>query len=585
MTVLFALPGKGKGDSATLPEENVESYKAIMIIAALHVVTAAIMIIRNNQEIRKQFLEKTEKGWGKAPKIKHSAEEFASISHYFRDRITGRNDYYVDDITWNDCDFDRIFVQMNAALSSPGEDLLYMWLRTPETDSAVLAERERTIRHFAADASARKKVLLILNDIGRMKKMSMYDYIRRLSDAGKIGTVKYIVLCILMCVGIAALFINPVAALAILLPVITANIVIYLRQKDQTGVFIKSFSCVLRLTEAAEKLAACDDEITASYRNELKELTGKLAPMRRGAFLVTSSGNTGTGLGDALLEYLKILFHFDLIKFDQMVESYRGNEDACMRIYEIAGEIDAAIAVASWREYLGKWCEPDLIKSEKGFTDTKQMYHPLLKSPVPVSFSGDGGNLITGSNASGKSTFLKGIAIASILAQTVHTVPAESFRASFYRIYTSMALKDDLGSGESYFIVEIRSLKRILDASKATGAPVLGIVDEVLRGTNTIERISASSQILRKLAGTTAVIFAATHDIELSYILEDIYTNYHFTEQIKDGDVKFDYFLRDGRAVSRNAITLLEVSGYGEEIARAAREQAERFEKTGEWTK
>ena len=127
------------------------------------------------------------------------------------------------------------------------------------------------------------------------------------------------------------------------------------------------------------------------------------------------------------------------------------------------------------------------------------------------------------------------------------------------------------------------SLKRILDAAQSEGAPVLGIVDEVLRGTNTIERISASSQILRRLTDTNAVIFAATHDIELSYILEKYYNNYHFTEQITDGDVRFDYVLREGRATSRNAIALLTISGYGEDISRAAREQAERFEQTGEW--
>ena len=112
---------------------------------------------------------------------------------------------------------------------------------------------------------------------------------------------------------------------------------------------------------------------------------------------------------------------------------------------------------------------------------------------------------------------------------------------------------------------------------------MLGIVDEVLRGTNTIERISASAQILKKLAGKKAVILAATHDIELSYILEDIYTNYHFTEKIEGSDVVFDYKLHSGRAVSRNAIALLEVCGYGSDLAGAAREQAVRFEETGEW--
>lgn len=568
----------------TIRRLDLESYAAILIIMGILVLTAAIMIVRNNREIRKNFSERIEKSWGKLPVVKRTAEEWESISHYFRDRVKDGGEYYVDDITFSDCDFDRIFRQMNAAVSSPGEDTLYMWLRTPGTDPDILDAREKMIRHFSGEPAQRLALLRILNDVGRMKKMSMFDYIRKLRTVEKIGTAKYIILCLLMCIGIAVLFVNPVAALLILLPVIAANIAVYLKQKDITGTYIKSFSCVLRLSESADQLAKCEDTVVSAYRDELRELSLRLAPFRKGAFLVTSSGNTGTGLGDALLEYLKILFHFDLIKFDQMVESYRGNEDTCMRIFEIIGELDAAISVASWREYLGKWCEPDLIRTKTGFTEAADLYHPLLEHPVPVTFSGKGGNLITGSNASGKSTFLKSMAIASILAQSVHTVPAGSFRSSYYRIYTSMALKDDIGSGESYFIVEIRSLKRIVDAAEAGDVPVLGIVDEVLRGTNTIERISASSQILRRFADTPAHIFAATHDIELSYILESLYTNYHFTEQISGGDVVFDYKLREGRAVSRNAIALLEASGYGHDIAEAARAQAERFEKTGEWT-
>lgn len=95
-----------------------------------------------------------------------------------------------------------------------------------------------------------------------------------------------------------------------------------------------------------------------------------------------------------------------------------------------------------------------------------------------------------------------------------------------------MALRDDISSGESYFIVEIRSLKRILDESRKK-EPLLCVIDEVLRA-NTIERIAASSQILNALRGNWLLSFAATHDIEISYILDEIYTNYHFEEEVRE---------------------------------------------------
>ena len=147
-----------------------------------------------------------------------------------------------------------------------------------------------------------------------------------------------------------------------------------------------------------------------------------------------------------------------------------------------------------------------------------------------------------------------------------------------------MALRDDLAGGESYFIVEIRSLKRVLDAaSEPSDVPVLSCIDEVLRGTNTTERISASTEILLQLAQLPMQVFAATHDLELTELLRDAYVNYHFTETVDGDDVKFSYKLLKGPADSRNAIRLLRAMGYDPAIADRAQERAEHYTKTGRW--
>lgn len=88
------------------------------------------------------------------------------------------------------------------------------------------------------------------------------------------------------------------------------------------------------------------------------------------------------------------------------------------------------------------------------------------------------------------------VAVNAVLAQTIHTCAAESYHAPIFQIFSSMALRDSMENGESYYIVEIRSLKRILDAAGEWRTPVLCFVDEVLRGTNTVERIAAATQIL-----------------------------------------------------------------------------------------
>ena len=175
------------------------------------------------------------------------------------------------------------------------------------------------------------------------------------------------------------------------------------------------------------------------------------------------------------------------------------------------------------------------------------------------------------------------VAISQILMQSIDTVPAKEWSAPYMKVATSMALTDNLLGGESYFIVEIRSLKRIVDMAAGSEVPVLGIVDEVLRGTNTIERIAASSKILEALACGKTIIFAATHDIELSFILESIYRNLHFEEEIDGGDVRFSYKLKEGRAMTRNAIRLLGIAGYSKDVVDAAQKMAEDFVLSGEW--
>ena len=109
------------------------------------------------------------------------------------------------------------------------------------------------------------------------------------------------------------------------------------------------------------------------------------------------------------------------------------------------------------------------------------------------------------------------------------------------------------------------------------------MVDEVLRGTNTRERIAASCQILLMMCKLGILCLAATHDRELTQLLEEEYENYHFQEELVDGDVKFTYRILPGRADSSNAIGLLEQLGYGSEITQGARHMIEKFERQGEW--
>jgi DNA mismatch repair ATPase MutS len=254
------------------------------------------------------------------------------------------------------------------------------------------------------------------------------------------------------------------------------------------------------------------------------------------------------------------------------------------RIYKNVGFLDSMIAAASFRKLIYYYCEPKLTKSGHPHLMVTDLYHPLLEKPVPNSITEERSVLLTGSNASGKSTFIKTLAINAILTQTIFTSVSKSYQASYFQIYSSMALRDNILSNESYYIVEIKSLKRILD-SVNNEIPTLCFIDEVLRGTNTLERIAASSRILSSLARMNTMVFAATHDIELTQILENDYSNYHFQERIENNQILFDYKLYQGKAISKNAIKLLNMMGYPKKIILSAEDAAEEFLNKGEWGK
>ena len=265
-------------------------------------------------------------------------------------------------------------------------------------------------------------------------------------------------------------------------------------------------------------------------------------------------------------------------------------EKELFEIYEIIGYIDSMVSIASYRQSLEYYCIPELVHTDSGkshdiFIECSELYHPLIDEPVKNSIKTDKCVLLTGSNASGKSTFIKTVALNAIMCQTIHTALAKNYHSSYYYIYSSMALRDDLFSNESYYIVEIKSLKRILDKVKSSSVPVLCFIDEVLRGTNTLERIASSSEILAKLSKLGAMCFAATHDIELTSILENYFSNYHFEEHVDDNDVLFDYKLRKGKANTRNAIKLLKMIGYDDDITYNAENHAINFLDTGVWNK
>lgn len=545
----------------------------------------AVFCFYSNRKNRMERMARIRRSWGERPVREYTAAEFEAIGSYFK--RTGKERYSIDDITWNDLDMDTIFMLLNHTWSCIGESYLYAMLRTPVFSKEKLAERERLIQYFGEHTEEREKLEYFFAGIGKTGEISIFDYIYNLAGYREDSRgVHY--LCIGSFLGaVLCLALQPSVGIVLLIGAIAFCWGTYFSRRKKIEPYVASCKCLLQMLKAAEELDQVKIPAIREYQEKIRKEERKFGKFKRNTSFVLAGAGLGSGGGEGILEsiaaYINFTFHIDLLQFNTLVQELKKHLDAFEELTENIGILESAIAVASFREMMGEWCEPSLEAEIRAYLRAENVYHPMIDDPVKNSVSLEGGALITGSNASGKSTFLKTLGINGLLAQTVHTVLADSWEQNFCQIYSSMALRDDLMSQESYYIVEIKSLKRILDHLEDE-IPVLCFVDEVLRGTNTVERIAASAQILRSMVRKNVMCFAATHDIELTYMLEEAYKNFHFQEEVQDDDILFNYRLYEGRATSRNAIRLLSIIGYDGKIIQAAEASAERFMKSGEWS-
>ncbi len=513
--------------------------------------------------------------------------EFEKIRNYY-DYIKNTKGlkYHIDDITWNDVDMDGVFKLMNNTMSSVGEEYLYYMLRKGKNTKEELEEINRLVGVFFDHDWHRVDVERVFADVGRTKSISLFDFLHRLGDLGERSNAKHYFMLSGLLASIGILLAFPPIGIFFFVVFVVVNVINYYKVKKEIDNYFICFNYIVSLIVNSKKIAKMSISGLEKYSKRIFELTESLKEVEKGVFLLPTN-SVKESAGELIMEYIRMLFHVDLIKFNSMLKHTLKNIECVDELFEIMGKIEGAYAIASFREMLNKeygfYAIPEFVPDRAAYEMTVlEGYHPLIENPVVNSIDTKSTVLLTGSNASGKSTFLKMIAINAILSQTIYTATCKRYVAKMYNIYSSMALRDNLVENESYYIVEIKSLKRIIDRIDKDET-VLCFVDEVLRGTNTVERIAASAQLLKYMNENNVMCYAATHDIELTHILETVYENYHFEELIKNNDVKFNYKLLPGRTGSRNAIKLLGIIGFDEDIIDAAAKRAENFLETGNW--
>lgn len=555
---------------------------AIVVLGILFVIKMHF----DKESFRKRKKEYLKSEWGvyTRDEEEYTDKVMRNIQYYHEQK---RTDTSVDDITWNDLNMDAIFCTMNHTRTSAGEEYLYHILRSPIFSEEELVKREVVIESIQKHEEQRGDFELALYDIGKTDSISVYEYLSETKKLRSFNIWKHVLAALVLTAAVIAVFFTSPGMIFVLMLIMGINGYFYYNEKAKVVQDIALFEFILGTIRQCDNISEIALPGCEEYFVRLKELADKFRKFSRFHILV-SGGNTMSGsLFDALFDYVRILFHVDLMKLSSMVREIQKYESELLEIYDIIGFLDSMLAVASYRQMMEDYTIPKLRvaadKEDVQRMTMRGMYHPLLSKPVKNDMSVEKCMLLTGSNASGKSTFIKAVAINALFAQTIHTVLADSYEACFYRVYSSMALRDDILSDESYFIVEIKSLKRIFERIAESDIPVLCFIDEILRGTNTVERVAASSELLHALSLENAMCFAATHDIELTYLLEKRYANYHFTEHIQGDDILFDYLLKEGRADSRNAIRLLSMVGFDKKLVDESQKRVDVFLKEGVW--
>lgn len=540
----------------------------------------------NSKKYRKKILDKLYQSYGTPAERNYKPGEMDHIMMYYHKHPVP---HQIDDITWNDLNMDQIYQTINTSCSAAGDEYLYYRLRTPVYDAGEMEKLEHKILFFTEHEKERHDVQSAFYSLGRTGKYSIYEYLEYLDDLGERRNFKYVFFDLLLFVCIGLMFLSPIYGIVLLLVVLCHNIIVYFKEYKQIEPYITSFRYVRRLLECVEQIKSMQLPAFSGEQVKLTECYQSLKNFRRSSYLVLSSAKGNSNPLEIVLDYLRMCFSLDLIQFNKALRSVRGHMDEIDEMITLLGQMETAVVIGSYRNSLQDGCCIPVIHYEEQAERKlriQDVYHPLLTNPVKNSLQAERGVLLTGSNASGKSTFLRTVAISALFAQTIHTCSASYYEAPVFRIYSSMSLKDNLLGGESYYMAEIKSMKRILDQSRIAGKEkihVLCFVDEVLRGTNTVERIAASTRIMQMFADEQTLCFAATHDVELTKLLVDRYDNYHFEERIEEEDIYFPYRLMTGPATSRNAIALLKMLGYDDRIISGAEEMAENFLKTGKW--
>jgi DNA mismatch repair ATPase MutS len=489
------------------------------------------------------------------------------IRKYFD--MSKKGEYTLDDQTWEDLDMNKVYAKLDRNYSSLGESVLYSMLRNPSMNEDILKERDTLIELFKDNEKLREQLLYIFFGLNKDRKNHFLEMIENDLIINKLKYYIYtflgkIVPAVIILIGI---LIDKKYLLSLFA---TSGINMLINSNERNSIKSNGIFYLRSIIKAAKKISNIKSKEIVHYTDRISDLLKSIKILDRGTRLVSMSNMWG-----GFFETFSVLFLIEESAYYSISSALKEKKQELMELYYTMGELEALLSVAGYQYNLQEdYVSPKFVQ-ELTLRVTNGI-HPLIEGAVPNSINIENkGIVLTGTNMSGKSTFLRTLGVNILLSQTFYFALAEKYEACFFNIVSSISPNDDLVKGKSFYMAEAEAILRIIKALEKE-IPVFCPIDEIFRGTNPVERISMSAEILTYLSRGNSISLVATHDRELVDILKDIYEFYYFSEVVdnKNG-LSFDYKLKKGITQSRNAIKLLDYIGYPKEIVEKSYKRAE----------
>jgi hypothetical protein len=467
---------------------------------------------------------------------------------------------WLDERTVEDVDLPLVFRAIDRTTTPTGAQALWRWLVGPAVRVDVLAARERTLARLAAQPALRDRIRDALaghpaSDAPHLPRLLWEP----LPGPVRVGWFAGLAAAVVVLGVLAAWW--PLLALAGA-GLLIANVLIddwaSLRLAPQ-GHALQVLGRVLGSAERVIGGGAWRDDAVAT------DLAAFAGFRKRLAWLTVSDP---LGIADLLRAGLLVR----LLLLGRWLRRVECERDRLRRVVLWLGELDALVSTASLRTERLDARLPRL-STGAGRIAAGGIVHPAIAGAVGNDVALDAGLLVTGSNMSGKSTFLRTIAINAICAQSIHTTFG-TWQASLFRVFAVMRIADATADGMSTYAVEVAAIGNLVDAAAPRGRelPALLVLDEPFRGTNPALRVPIVVSVLDYL-GQRNIVIAATHDLDVAAQVDSRFARGYFCEP-DDRTGRFDHTLRAGVAPTSNALALLVRAGYPPAIVAEAERRA-----------